>query len=93
MSELEILDPTAGNEASHWSLAGPIDLARKGRLGLLDISKPQGDLYLDTLARLLADRGQRVSRYRKVTMARPAQLEQVREIALHCDAVVIALAD
>jgi len=62
-------------------------------LGLLDISKPQGDVFLDELERLLVGRGHRVSRYRKPTMARPATDDLIREIAEACDAAVIALAD
>jgi hypothetical protein len=89
----EILDPTGGEEAPQWTLRTPMDPQRRGRVGLLDISKPQGDLYLDEVEKLLCARGFSVSRYRKPTMTRPATAELVREIAASCDAAVVALAD
>ena len=91
--EFEILDPTGGAEVPGWELSAALDPQRLRRLGLLDISKPQGDLFLDELEELLRTRGILVSRYRKPTMTRPAVAELVREIATSCDAVVVALAD
>ncbi len=93
MKEFEILDPTAGEETPAWDLATPLDPKRSIRVGLLDISKPQGDIFLDELEACLVARGQSVSRYRKPTTARPAIGELVREIAESCDAAVVALAD
>ena len=49
MKELEILDPTAEQEATHWSLAAPLEAGRAIRVGLLDITKPRGELFLDEL--------------------------------------------
>jgi hypothetical protein len=91
MNDLEILDPTAGEAAPAWKLAprhvGP------AHVGFLDISKPQGDIFLDELERLLVERSHAVSRFRKPTMARPATPELIREMASTCDAAVVALAD
>lgn len=91
--EIEILDPTGETETSSWPLSPKLDAGQSGHFGLLDISKPQGDVFLDELERRLGERGHRVTRYRKPTMARPADAALIREMAAACDAAVIALAD
>ena len=63
------------------------------KLGLLDISKPRGDVFLDEVERLLTERGVQVSRYSKPTFTRPAPDELRQRIAAECDLVVEALAD
>ena len=62
-------------------------------VGLLDISKARGDLFLDRLEEHLAGRGARVVRYKKPTFTKPAPIDLRQEIATTCDAVVEALAD
>jgi hypothetical protein len=62
-------------------------------IGLLDISKPRGDIFLDRLEALLAERGLRVERFRKPTFAKPAPSDLRREIAARCQVVIEALAD
>jgi hypothetical protein len=88
-----LLDPT--NELQ------PVVRARSARLpsvqgrtlGLLDISKARGDVFLDRLEELLAERGAEVLRFRKPTFAKPAPADLRHEITLKCEAVVEALAD
>jgi hypothetical protein len=88
-----LLDPT--NELQ------PVARARSPRLpsvqgrtlGLLDISKARGDVFLDRLEELLAERGAEVLRFRKPTFAKPAPADLRHEITLKCEAVVEALAD
>jgi hypothetical protein len=88
-----LLDPT--NELQ------PVARARSARLpsvqgrtlGLLDISKARGDVFLDRLEELLAERGAEVLRFRKPTFAKPAPADLRHEITLKCEAVVEALAD
>ena len=63
------------------------------KLGLLDISKPRGDVFLDEVERLLSERGVQVSRYSKPTFTRPAPEDLRQRIAAECDLVVEALAD
>ena len=58
------------------------------KVGLLDISKPRGDVFLDRLAALLAARGATVRRYTK-----PAPADLRRRIAEECEVVIEALAD
>jgi hypothetical protein len=72
--------------------------ARPGSLegltvGLLDISKARGDVFMDHLAELLTGRGLRVERFRKPTYTKPAPFDLRAEIARRCDAVIEALAD
>jgi hypothetical protein len=63
------------------------------RVGLLDISKPRGDVFLDRLAHRLAEHGWDVERYRKPTFTKNAPVDLRHEIATKCDVVIEALAD
>ncbi len=88
-----LLDPTAERAPS----ARP-RLARPERLdgltvGLLDISKARGDVFLDRLEQRLQDDGVRTRRYRKPTFAKPAPVDLRHEIAAQCEVVIEALAD
>jgi hypothetical protein len=62
-------------------------------LGLLDISKARGDVFLNRLEELFSDRGVTVKRYAKPTFAKPAPPDLRQSIAEQCGAVVEALAD
>jgi hypothetical protein len=62
-------------------------------VGLLDISKPRGDVFLNRLEQRLHERGATVRRYRKPTFTKPAPVDLRQEIAVNCGAVVEALAD
>ncbi len=88
-----LLDPTA-ERAPAARAANPRPASLDGlTVGLLDISKARGDVFLDRLdARLQAD-GVRTLRYRKPTFAKPAPVDLRHEIATHCEVVVEALAD
>jgi hypothetical protein len=63
------------------------------KIGLLDIAKARGDVFLDRLESRLAERGAVVLRFRKPTFTKPAPIDLRLEIAQKCDAVVEALAD
>jgi hypothetical protein len=63
------------------------------RVGLLDISKPRGDVFLDRLEELLAGRGLAVRRYAKPTFTKPMPPDLRRRITTECDVVIEALAD
>ena len=88
-----VLDPTSERSpAIRKRLARPKTL--KGlNVGLLDISKMKGDVYLDRLEELIRERGAVVHRFKKPTFAKPAPIDLRQEIAVKCDAVVEALAD
>ena len=62
-------------------------------VGLLDISKARGDVFLDTLGELLTADGVQTRRYRKPTFAKPAPVDLRHEIATQCEVVIEALAD
>ncbi len=62
-------------------------------VGLLDISKPRGDVFLDRVEERIGGLGARVKRYTKPTFTKPAPVDLRHEIATTCDAVIEALAD
>ena len=87
------LDPTNERTAVTRSLAErPASLDGKV-VGLLDIIKPRGDVFLDRLETLLNERGLRTLRFRKPTFAKVAPVDLRHEISTKCDVIVEALAD
>ena len=94
MSESSVLlDPTAETAPAARPRA-PRPASLEGlTVGLLDISKPRGDVFLDRLAELLAGGGVTVRRYRKPTYTRPAPDQLGQQLARECDLVVEGLAD
>ena len=88
-----VLDPTGERQTSARELL-PRPASLRGRtVGLLDISKPRGDVVLDRLAELLRAEGVTVRRYRKPTFARIAPVDLRQEITEQCEVVIEALAD
>lgn len=89
-----LLDPTAEREALTRPLA-PRPAVLRGTLGLLDISKARGDVFLTHLADALrsAHPELEIKAYRKPTFARPAPADLRRKIAEECGFVIEALAD
>jgi len=63
------------------------------RIGLLDISKPRGDVFLDRIEQRLVGIGASVKRYKKPTFAKPAPVDLRHEITTECQVVIEALAD
>src|SRR6185295_2765353 len=87
-----VLDPTdERTPVRRTPVARPA--AVQGVVGLLDIRKPRGDVFLDRLEARLRDRGVDVRRYTKPTFTRPAPMDLRREIATTCNFVIEALAD
>jgi len=62
-------------------------------VGLLDISKPRGDVFLDRLDEQLTSRGIVVKRYMKPTVTRPAPLPLRQQIGTEVDVIIEGLAD
>lgn len=89
-----VLDPTSERQvAQRQRLERPASLAGKV-VGLLDISKPRGDVFLDHLEHGLRERGVAdVVRYAKPTYTKPAPVDLRHEISTKCDLVIEALAD
>ena len=88
-----LLDPTGEREPATVERT-----PRPGRVdgltvGLLDISKAWGDVFLDRVEELLRARGAEVARFRKPTFTKPAPVDLRHEIATTCDVVIEALAD
>jgi hypothetical protein len=88
-----LLDPT-----SERSLVERERLARPSTLegltvGLLDISKPRGEVFLDRIEERLVGIGANVKRYIKPTFTKPAPVDLRHQIATECQVVIEALAD
>ena len=88
-----LLDPT-----------GELEVAKRQRptrpqsldgltIGLLDIAKARGNVFLDRLDERLTERGLKVNRYAKATPSRVAPLALRQKIADECQVVVEGLAD
>ena len=88
-----LIDPTAERApAARQRNARPPSLAGL-TIGLLDIGKPRGDVFLGRIEELLQSDGLQTRRYRKPTFAKPAPVDLRHEIATHCEVVIEALAD
>jgi hypothetical protein len=88
-----LLDPT--NERSPSTrerIARPESLDDK-TVGLLDISKARGNIFLDRIQERLTERGMRVERFAKPTFTKVAPIDLRHEISQKCDVVIEALAD
>ncbi|MBW2267674.1 MAG: hypothetical protein JRH16_03780 [Deltaproteobacteria bacterium] len=88
-----LLDPTNEKRAPRRERRPRLDELAGKTVGLLDISKPRGDLFLDRLEEKLRGEGAEVLRFRKPTFTKPAPIDLRQEIATRCDAVIEALAD
>lgn len=93
MSENVLLDPGSEQDPERREPLDRVSSLDGLVLGMLDISKPRGDVFLDELERMFAERGAQVRRYTKPTFTRPAPDELRGQIAQECDAVLEALAD
>lgn len=88
-----VLDPTAEvTPAARSRLPRPASLDGL-TVGLLDISKPRGNVFLDRIEEHLRRRGSNVRRFAKPTFTKPAPIDLRQEITVQCDVVIEALAD
>ena len=93
MSTRELLDPTSERAPARRERV-PRPPALDGlTVGLLDIAKTRGDVFLDRIDALLTARGLRVARFRKPTFAKVLPAELAFQISSRCQVVVEALAD
>ena len=88
-----VLDPTSERAPARRERVARLPSLAGRRIGLLDIAKARGDVFLDRIEEQLRARGAEVTRYRKPTFTKPAPPDLRQQIALQCDAVVEALAD
>lgn len=89
---MEILDPTSELAPPYRPVAPRLN-SREGIFGLVDISKPRGDVFLLRIRQLMETRGMSVVDFTKPTHTRPAPMDLRREIVMGCNAVIQALAD
>jgi len=88
-----VLDPTAESSPATRARRARPDRLDGRTVGLLDISKARGDVFLDRLESRLTRLGADVRRYAKPTFAKPAPIDLRREITEQCEVVIEALAD
>jgi hypothetical protein len=88
-----LLDPTSERKPAARERCARLPRLEGATIGLLDISKPRGDRFLDRIQERLESRGARVIRYRKPTFTKPAPVDLRQQIATQCGAVLEALAD
>ena len=62
-------------------------------VGILDIAKPRGDVFLHRLGERLAERGIAIKHYAKPTNTRPAPLPLQQQIAAEANLVIEGLSD
>lgn len=93
MSTLEVLDPTDESVAATIEVAARPASLEGLTVGLLDISKARGNVFLDRIEHHLNERGIQTLRYTKPTFSKPAPVDLRHEITVNCDAVIEALAD
>ena len=92
-SERILLDPTAELSAATRELLPRLDSLKGKTVGLLDISKARGDIFLNRIEEKLKDMGAEVIRYAKPTFARVAPVDLKQQISTQCNVVIEALAD
>lgn len=94
MSEVTILlDPTAERAPATRALQARPAALDGLTVGLLDISKARGNVFLDQIDQRLAALGISVKRYRKPTYTRVGPTALKQRIAAECNVVVEGLAD
>lgn len=91
---VQILDPTDERTPVRRQLTTRPEHIT-GTVGLLDISKPRGNIFLDRLEELIKERLPEVAvkRYRKPTFTKPAPEQLRQQIREESDFVIEALAD
>lgn len=93
MAAVTLMDPTAETSPVTRPRARRLGSLDGVTVGLLDISKARGDVFLDAVAAELEARGINIRRYMKPTFAKPAPADLRHRIATECGAVIEALAD
>ena len=88
-----VLDPTSERAVANRPRAPRHPSLRGKTVGLLDISKARGHVFLDRLEERLTADGCTVHRFAKPTFAKPAPIELRQQLAASCDLLIEALAD
>lgn len=88
-----LLDPTGELDPISRKPLKKINFNTKTIVGLVDISKAKGDIFLDKVEKLFLEKGVKTKRYKKPTFARPAPISLIQKISTEVDVVVQGLAD
>ncbi len=88
-----LLDPTSERSAVRRERLERPESLDGLTIGLLDISKARGDVFLDHITGKLTELGGAVKRFKKPTFARVAPTELKQRISTECAVVIEALAD
>ena len=88
-----LLDPTSERTPTRRPrLKRPVSLDGL-TVGILDIAKARGDVFLKRLGERLGERGIAFRHYAKPTNTRPAPLPLAQQIATEVDVVIEGLSD
>jgi hypothetical protein len=90
---VRLLDPTAELEPTKRQRLRPPASLEGLTIGLLDIGKARGNVFIDRIDELLSERGLTVKRYAKPTNTKVAPIDVAQTVAAECDVVVEALSD
>ena len=88
-----LLDPTAERSPTVTARLPRPERLDGLTVGILDIAKPRGDVFLKRLGERLAERGIAVKHYAKPTNTRPAPLPLQQQIAGEVNLVIEGLSD
>ena len=88
-----LLDPTSERSPTIRPRLARPDRLEGLTVGIVDISKPRGNIFLDQIDARLQERGIATRRYMKPTMTRPAPLPLRQQIGTEVQAVIQGLAD
>jgi hypothetical protein len=88
-----LLDPTGEHQVTARKRAPKPKRLEGLTIGLLDIGKPRGDVFLNRLDERLSARGIKVKRYAKPTPSRLASIETRQKMQSEVQAAIIGLAD
>ena len=94
IDDVIVLDPTDEQKPLSRQLATRSrDLS--GSIGIIDISKPRGDVFCDELEILIhaANPSLEIVRLKKPTFTKPSPEDLRDEVAERCTAIIQALAD
>ena len=87
------MDPTSERAPENRQPLPRLAVLEGKTVGLLDISKPKGNVFIDRLEDLLVQKGLATKRYIKPTFTRVSPVELNQQIAAECDVVIESLAD
>jgi hypothetical protein len=93
MDNRTLLDPTGEHAPANRKQTARPKTLDGITIGMLDIGKARGDVFLNRLAERLTERGITVKRYAKPTPSRLVATDTKQKITSEVDAAVIGLAD